>query len=452
MSKAVVTPQEMTRTFKQQVENTKEIENGYSKYYRIILCLFCVSLIALYYCYFLIQGFSTWEPMNNSIHRKQKTTDVRINVSKIQMNLTSPFLTVNKVIIKQKSSPEQDSGHAGNVYAGIKSGLVHSASSITKKTITNEVSGLLTVSKNISKQDRRHIEQILRDSINNRHMKNFIKPQNETCKRQFPLCIVIGVYKSGTRELVDFLQLHPHIQIYPSTNKCYEMKYFSEAYERGEQWFKRQMPCVYSNQITLMKHAGYFHNTGVPERIKNFNESIKLILMIREPVARAVSHYRFRKTRYQEMKRYTNQYVSKNFSWFVINANSSAVVKNNDFVRYSVYDEPMMQWLKYFNLSQFLILDAAEFKQNPVSVLKKVEGFLGLGHYITPDMFVFKKDKGFYCVQSNFTDTGSACYSENRGNKEHITVPQSTIVKLKEYFKPKSEKFFEIIGKSFNWR
>ena len=163
--------------------------------------------------------------------------------------------------------------------------------------------------------------------------------------------------------------------------------------------------------------------------------------MVRDPFARAVSDYMFTRT----------QYAPGNFSNAVLNADGSAIKTNATLVSRSVYDEPMKRWLNFFHLSQFLIIESNEFKHDPVSVLRKAERFLGLGSYIKPDMFVLNKEKGFYCIQSNLTDTGIACLPENRGRKRQIIVPTRTESKLREYFKPKSEHFFRIIGKRFDW-
>ena len=58
---------------------------------------------------------------------------------------------------------------------------------------------------------RDQIEQLLRDSVGIFHLKNFIKPPNETCEKRLPTAIVIGVQKCGSHELIDFMHLHPHI-------------------------------------------------------------------------------------------------------------------------------------------------------------------------------------------------------------------------------------------------
>ena len=117
----------------------------------------------------------------------------------------------------------------------------------------------------------------------------------------------------------------------------------------------------------------------------------------------------------------------------------------------SIYDESMdIRWLKVFNLSHFLILEQNEFKQDPVSVLVKIEGFLGLGHYIKPDMFVYNAETGFQCIRSRLTTTGMACYASDR-ERHQEPISMEVRSKLTKFFKPKNERFFRMIGKSFDW-
>ena len=97
------------------------------------------------------------------------------------------------------------------------------------------------------------------------------------------------------------------------------------------------------------------------------------------------------------------KYTVNQFSHFVINSTSKEVQAQNIYVKLSVYDDYMKLWLKYFNLSQFLILEHGEFIHDPVTPLKRVEQFLGFGDFITSDMFSFNSEKGFYCINSNLT-------------------------------------------------
>ena len=282
--------------------------------------------------------------------------------------------------------------------------------------------------------------EVIRKSIYMHKMENYVKPPHESCKRRLPVCIVVGVAKSGTREIIDFMGLHPHIAIYYLKERSYEMPYFSKAYDKGQDWFQSQMPCSYSNQITIIKNAWYFSKSYIPERIKNFNESIKLILLVREPVDRAVSQFTFKHRRDRHGV----------FSFDDIAIKGDKVRENIPFLVRSMYGKQMENWLKYFNLDQFLIIESDELKYHPAAVMTKVEDFLGLGHYITPEMFVLNKEKGYYCIKSNLTESGMACYENDRG-RSVTKVSQRTRTKLEKYFRPSNERFFSLIRKTYNW-
>ena len=282
--------------------------------------------------------------------------------------------------------------------------------------------------------------EVIRKSIYMHKMENYVKPPHESCKRRLPVCIIVGVAKSGTREIIDFMGLHPHIAIYYLKERTYEMPYFSKAYDKGQKWFQSQMPCSYSNQITIIKNAWYFSNSYIPERIKNFNESIKLILLVREPVDRAVSQFTFQH----------RQDRHGAFSFDDVAIKGDKVMENVPFLVRSMYGKQMENWLKYFNLDQFLIIESDELKYHPAAVMTKVEDFLGLGHYITPEMFVLNKEKGYYCIKSNLTESGMACYENDRG-RSVTKVSQRTRTKLEKYFRPSNERFFSLIRKTYNW-
>ena len=108
-------------------------------------------------------------------------------------------------------------------------------------------------------------------------------------KKRLPQCIIIGQRKAGTRALLTFLKaIHPDI-VGPTA----ELHFFdtNEEYRRGLGYYRKQMPKSKSNQLTIEKTPRYFRTAGVAERIKQMNDSIKLILIVRDPVKRMISEY-----------------------------------------------------------------------------------------------------------------------------------------------------------------
>lgn len=107
-------------------------------------------------------------------------------------------------------------------------------------------------------------------------------------RRRLPQAIIIGVRKCGTRALLEMLYLHPRVQ-----KAAGEVHFFDrdENYNRGLEWYRSKMPHSYGGQITIEKSPSYFVTPEVPERIRAMNSSIKLLLIVREPVTRAISDY-----------------------------------------------------------------------------------------------------------------------------------------------------------------
>lgn len=129
--------------------------------------------------------------------------------------------------------------------------------------------------------------------------------------------LVIGVRKCGTRALLEMLYLHPRIQ-----KAAGEVHFFDrdENYWKGLEWYRQKMPHSFRGQITIEKSPSYFvtpevscsilflsvslqlgfvysffftriTQIQVPERVRAMNATIKLLLIVREPVTRAISDY-----------------------------------------------------------------------------------------------------------------------------------------------------------------
>ncbi|XP_067632709.1 uncharacterized protein Hs3st-A [Eurosta solidaginis] len=106
--------------------------------------------------------------------------------------------------------------------------------------------------------------------------------------RRLPQALIIGVRKCGTRALLEMLYLHPRIQ-----KAGGEVHFFDrdENYMKGLEWYRKKMPHSFRGQITIEKSPSYFVSPEVPERVRAMNASIKLLLIVREPVTRAISDY-----------------------------------------------------------------------------------------------------------------------------------------------------------------
>lgn len=252
-------------------------------------------------------------------------------------------------------------------------------------------------------------------------------------KQRLPQSIIIGVKKSGTGALRHFLDLHPDVV---TTDR--EPNFFSFRYDKGFDWYKSLMPYSNEGQITIEKSSNNFHHELAPERTFEFNSSIKLIVVVREPVERAISDY---------TQRVINNRSRRTFEDAVFSVRTGEM--NHDYIciRPSLYVTNLQRWLKFFPLSQIHVVDGENLKRQPYEEVFKVEKFLGLPHRVKKEQFVFNATKGFYCFKN-----GSAveCLRENKG-RQHIQIDMDVKLRLKKYFRPLNELFFRRIGQHFDW-
>ena len=278
---------------------------------------------------------------------------------------------------------------------------------------------------------------ILKNGLNGIRNKT-LTSSIDKCVKRLPKAIVVGIQKCGTTALLKFLGVHPQIAAYGS-----EAQYFyGKRYETHSlDWYRKLMPCSYSNQITMEKSPPYFYRREAAKNIKEMNPKIKIIIIVKDPITRAVSMYAM-------LKEY-NKVEGKTFEESVTLDDNKTIDVSSRFVEFSHYPKHMQAWLDFFKRSQILILDGHNMEQDPSNELNKVENFLGIKNYFTPKMFAFNSVKKKYCLNIN-SSAELDCLNEKKGRK-HPDIDKNIIKSLQTYFKPLNKKFFSMIGKSFNW-
>ncbi|KAH9504650.1 Heparan sulfate glucosamine 3-O-sulfotransferase 5 [Bulinus truncatus] len=267
------------------------------------------------------------------------------------------------------------------------------------------------------------------------------KPPNEKQAQRLPQVIIIGVSKCGTRALLEYLSMNPYVA---SVKR--EVNFFNNEtlYKRGVDWYRDQMPLTYSNQVTLEKSPDYFECVQCPERVRSMNSSVKLLLLMRDPVERLVSQYMQLTDKYSDTP---NQLPP--FEKWVLDPGSGEINTKIPSVRVSMYSDHLKNWLLHFPKKQILFIDSQKLTKNPVGELAKVESFLGLQPYLTGDDIYYNSSKGFHCMRSRATGK-TRCLGASKG-RPHIKVNKETLTALYSFFNPYNERLKNIIGFRMSW-
>lgn len=114
----------------------------------------------------------------------------------------------------------------------------------------------------------------------------FLRQQGLNPSKKLPDALIIGVKKGGTRALLEFVRLHPDVRAAGS-----EIHFFDKHYWRGFKWYRHCMPATLEGQVTMEKTPSYFITREVPKRVHSMNPATRLIVVVRDPVTRAISDY-----------------------------------------------------------------------------------------------------------------------------------------------------------------
>ncbi|KAM9210890.1 heparan sulfate glucosamine 3-O-sulfotransferase 6 [Dugong dugon] len=255
-------------------------------------------------------------------------------------------------------------------------------------------------------------------------------------RRRFPQALIVGVKKGGTRALLEFLRLHPDVRALGS-----EPHFFDRCYARGLAWYRSLMPRTLEGQITMEKTPSYFVTREAPRRIHSMSPDTKLIVVVRNPVTRAISDYA--------------QTLSKtpglpSFHTLAFRHGLGPVDTAWSAVRIGLYAQHLAHWLHYFPLSHFLFVSGERLVSDPAGEVGRVQDFLGLKRVVTDKHFYFNATKGFPCLKKAEAGSRPRCLGKSKG-RPHPRVPEAVVQCLRDFYRPFNRKFYQMTGQDFGW-
>ncbi len=105
--------------------------------------------------------------------------------------------------------------------------------------------------------------------------------------RMLPDFMIIGTQRAGTSSLYRYLADHP--DVVGSLRK--ETEYFGREHWRGETWYRAHFPLHARRKRTFEATPTYLSYPAAAARIHAALPSIRMIVMLRDPVDRAFSHH-----------------------------------------------------------------------------------------------------------------------------------------------------------------
>jgi len=254
--------------------------------------------------------------------------------------------------------------------------------------------------------------------------KRFLKPR----------FLIIGSQRCGTTSLYNYLIQHPNVT---SASKK-EIHYFDTNYDKGNNWYKKHFTITEGSKrkeelITGEATPYYIFHPHAPYRVRKTLPGVKLIVMLRDPVERAFSHYKHHvklkveHLRFEEAIRVESERITDEWGKTLQDKSyDSYALQMFSYLARGIYVDQLKRWFGHFPRKQFLVLQSEDFFDNPEKIFLQVLHFLGLpDHKLT----AYKK----------FNANGSE------------SIPNGIRQDLIDYFKPHNERLYKLIGRKFSW-
>lgn len=262
--------------------------------------------------------------------------------------------------------------------------------------------------------------------------------------RPLPDFLIIGAKRGGTTSLYNYLLEHPCVvPLIPRVQNIKGVHFFDTNFHRGLLWYRSHFPSrpyrgwheQRLEHFTVTGEASpyYLFHPRAASRAARILPDARLIVLLRDPIDRAYSHYReryrhgaevltFEEALEQEEDRLAGEEerLSQDDGYY------SFVHEHFGYVSQGLYLEALRRWIDLFGRDRLLILTSEEFFARPEETYGVVLRFLRLPSW-------------HLSAYSRFN------YHEGQ------SMSPSTRQRLNERFMPENRRLAEYLGMELSW-
>lgn len=247
--------------------------------------------------------------------------------------------------------------------------------------------------------------------------------------RALPDVVILGAQKCGTSSLHNYLVQHPGV--IDTLRK--EVHYFDTNYGRGETWYRAHFGLLGAPGLNLDSSPYYLFHPAVPQRLHALLPQAQLIVLLRDPVRRAYSHYWHERNKGREQLGFEAAIAAEADRLGTAEARlaSGTLERSPEHQHFSYlargrYAEQLERWFGLFPREQFLLLRFEDLVKDPLSVLNATLAFVGLPPAQSVDL-------------------------EARNTRRYPPMQEATATRLREYFAPHNRRLEALLGRPMGW-
>ena len=259
--------------------------------------------------------------------------------------------------------------------------------------------------------------------------------------RMRPAFLIIGAQRCGTTSMFKTLRQHPAVLAPPLQKGIH---YFDKNYDRGPAWYRSHFPLRASaarveGRVGVVPVTGesspyYMFHPLAADRVAADLPGVRLIVLLRDPVERAISAYTHEKARGFEDESFERalELEPERIAGEAERMRSDPTydsfhLQHNAYLTRGQYVEQLERLARIFGRDRIHVVDSQEFFERPAPVYAEVLEFLGLPEF---DGAVF----------------------EQHNARPRSPMDPALAARLDEHFRPYDQRLEGWLGRPPGWR
>jgi hypothetical protein len=260
--------------------------------------------------------------------------------------------------------------------------------------------------------------------------------------RPLPEFLIIGAQRCGTTSLYKYLAEHP--RFVSATLKTKGVHFFDMNYDKGMAWYRAHFPTSAYRALFRARNGAdlvtgeaspyYLFHPEVPHRLAQHLPSVKLIVMLRDPIERTYSQWQHELSRgFEHLDRFEDALDAEDgrLAGEVKRMGAdpkymSFAHQHHSYVARSCYADQVEVYRSLFPAAQIHFMKAEDFFSDPGVEYARVLEFLGLPAH---DLGDYKKHNGY----------------------KRTAMDPATRERLVAHFADSNRRLVEMLGPRFSW-
>jgi len=216
----------------------------------------------------------------------------------------------------------------------------------------------------------------------------------------FPNFFLVGTAKAGTTSIHSYLTQHPDVFMselkeprYFCYNEFSKVNYYRQPMISGLSEYKSLFAGAKGAKAIGEASVHYLYFPATPDKIKAMIPGAKIIIILRDPVSRAFSHY---------LMDLSAGFVDVDFKDIVFNAREVARFEKHyiQYVELGFYFEQVKRYLDVFAKEHVKILLFEDLMEDAGGIIRSIFEFLGVDPWFNVEVHMhfnaFKTPKGIF--------------------------------------------------------